>query len=110
MTSVNAELTQHIYIYETDSIIMPVLCIVCINSLVARFCLRFLLLCSYILEDQSVEVDDFAMYLLPAALARFSDSVPNIRIGLARLLNKHVLTNGTCILCCFLLRLFVITN
>jgi serine/threonine-protein phosphatase 4 regulatory subunit 1 len=56
--------------------------------------LMFLRLCNQILNDQSIPVEVFAAYFLPHALTASSDTVPNIRIFLARLLCRHLLTSA----------------
>jgi len=54
-------------------------------------CCRFLRLCSFVLEDDSMTAEAFSEHLLSSVLATHTDAVPNTRIVLARLLTEHIL-------------------
>ncbi|XP_022104336.1 serine/threonine-protein phosphatase 4 regulatory subunit 1-like isoform X2 [Acanthaster planci] len=51
----------------------------------------FIHLCQKLLEVQSVENEQFAENLLPSLLSLVNDSIPNVRITLARLLTQNLL-------------------
>ncbi|XP_038070184.1 serine/threonine-protein phosphatase 4 regulatory subunit 1-like isoform X2 [Patiria miniata] len=51
----------------------------------------FIHLCQNLVEVQSVEDEQFAQNLLPSLLSLGNDSIPNVRITLARLLTQNLL-------------------
>ncbi len=55
---------------------------------------RFVHVCQYILEDQTLSQERFATDILPDLLSLSRDGVPNVRITLARLLSQFILNSG----------------
>ncbi len=51
-------------------------------------------MCDDILEDYSMDGDQFAKHLLPSLLALGTDAIPNVRIALAKTLAIHVVFSG----------------
>lgn len=55
---------------------------------------RFVYLCDGLLETEAIDKNRFAVDFLPTLLQLGSDSVPNIRIAVARTLRNHVTSSG----------------
>jgi serine/threonine-protein phosphatase 4 regulatory subunit 1 len=54
----------------------------------------FTQLCQAIVREQSLDAEQFAKELLPSLLAMADDSVPNVRITLAKCLTCYVMNEG----------------
>ena len=55
---------------------------------------RYAQLCNQILEEKVVHEERFAQDLMPPLLGLATDSIPNVRISLAKTLGIHLLTSG----------------
>lgn len=55
---------------------------------------RFVHICQKFIEEQSLDMDQFAMDFLPSLLDLSLDPIPNVRITLARTLAQSVMPLG----------------
>ncbi|XP_064006285.1 serine/threonine-protein phosphatase 4 regulatory subunit 1 isoform X4 [Pogoniulus pusillus] len=89
-----SEMVKKLYVSSTSTFVVDLT-----NELVEKFCRcpkwsgrqTFIFICQFIIEDDCLPMDQFAVHLLPHLLHLASDRIPNVRLLLAKTLKQTLL-------------------